>query len=456
MAPKSTTEEFISKSIKVHGDKYDYSKTIYENNLKEVIIICKEHGEFEQTPANHLQGKDCCPKCGMNNVGKWNKSNKDKFVKKAIIKFGDKYDYSLVNYIDCYKEIKIICKTHNINIITTPTYHLKNNGYDCKECLNIFRLNFKKSNKTEFIEKAKIIHGDKYDYSLVDYKRNDEKIIIICKEHGVFEQTPGGHLVSTIGCIKCSGVNKSNKTEFIEKAQIIHGDKYDYSDVIYIGSNSPVIIICKTHGKFLQTPSKHTNSKQGCIKCSGNYQLNTEEFIKKSKYVHGDKYDYSMSNYINSNTKVIIICKKCGEFEQNPYEHYNGHNCPHCVNSNYSKISILYLNFMSIYYNIIIQHAENSTEFIIPNTKYKADGYCKETNTIYEFHGNFWHGNPKIYRSEHINKRNKCTFGELYEKTMQKEKNIKELGYNLVVMWESEWNKINKSIRCLQRKWRNK
>ena len=106
-------------------------------------------------------------------------------------------------------------------------------------------------------------------------------------------------------------------------------------------------------------------------------------------------------------------------------------------------------------YNINIQHAINGIEYTILKTNYKADGYCKETNTIYEFHGDFWHGNPKKYRSDDINKITKCTFGILYEKTMQKEKTIKELGYNLVVMWESDWNKINKSIRCLQRKFRN-
>jgi G:T-mismatch repair DNA endonuclease (very short patch repair protein) len=105
-------------------------------------------------------------------------------------------------------------------------------------------------------------------------------------------------------------------------------------------------------------------------------------------------------------------------------------------------------------YNIQIQHAENVGEYIIKNTKFSADGYCKETNTIYEFHGDFWHGNPNLYDTNDINKRNDKTFGELYQKTLEREQQIIDYGYNLVVMWEHDWKKINKSIRTLQRKFK--
>ena len=106
--------------------------------------------------------------------------------------------------------------------------------------------------------------------------------------------------------------------------------------------------------------------------------------------------------------------------------------------------------------NIYINHALNDGEFNIPNTRYKADGYCHETNTIYEFHGDYWHGNPKIYDSNRINKTCNITHGELYKKTLEKGNIIKDMGYNLVVMWELDWTKINKSIKTIQKKIRLK
>jgi hypothetical protein len=105
-------------------------------------------------------------------------------------------------------------------------------------------------------------------------------------------------------------------------------------------------------------------------------------------------------------------------------------------------------------YNIIIQHGKNDEEFKIPNTRFKADGYCKKTNIIYEFHGDYWHGNPNIYEPNEETYFGK-TFGELYQQTLEREQLIKNLGYNLVVMWEYDWNKINKSIRTLQRKFKS-
>ena len=98
----------------------------------------------------------------------------------------------------------------------------------------------------------------------------------------------------------------------------------------------------------------------------------------------------------------------------------------------------------------------NDEEFRIPITNYKADGYCQKTNTIYEFHGDYWHGNPKIFNPNDLNKTVGKTYGELYEDTLKREQEIKNLGFNLEIMWESDWNKINKSIKKLQKKIRLK
>ena len=245
--------------------------------------------------------------------------------------------------------------------------------------------------------------------------------------------------------------------KFIEKAILVHGDKYDYSKVNYIDTHSKVIIICKIHGEFEQRPSSHLKGNT-CSKCSHinsaeKRKTTFEEFIEKAILVHGDKYDYSKVNYIDTDTKIIIICKIHGEFMKKPLAHYwCKSGCPKCSNNTYSKPSILWLDFLSKFYNINIKHYLNDGEFLIPTTRYKADGYCKENNTIYEFHGDFWHGNPKIYKQDEINKKTNCSFKELYEKTLIREKKIKELGYNLEVMWENYWKKINNAVRTIQRK----
>ncbi len=133
---------------------------------------------------------------------------------------------------------------------------------------------------------------------------------------------------------------------------------------------------------------------------------------------------------------------------------YNG--CIKCSNIGYSKPQIQWLEFLEKYYNINIQHMGNSNqEYKIKNTRWKADGYCKDTNTIYEFHGDFWHGNPKCYLETDKNNVSNKTMGYLYKKTLEREQKIKDLEYNLIVMWEYDWNKINKNITKLQQKIKN-
>lgn len=191
----------------------------------------------------------------------------------------------------------------------------------------------------EFIEKARQIHGNKYDYSKVEYVNNHTKICITCPQHGEFWQTPGSHL-SGCGCPKCANnkksvSQKSNTEEFILKAREVHGDRYDYSNTNYINNKTKVCIICPKHGEFWQMPYNHFKG-EGCQKCYDNrrgisQRSNTEEFIEKAKKIHGDKYDYSKVNYINCDTKVCIICPEHGEFWQRPDHHLASKcGCPLC------------------------------------------------------------------------------------------------------------------------------
>ena len=378
------------------------------------------------------------------------------FIEKSKNIHGEKYDYSKVDLNTHHREkIIITCKEHG-DFLQRRDIHLS--GHGCKKCaikLNKNRIPSNKSNTIQFIFNSNNIHGYKYDYSKVEYINSNNKVIIICNKHGEFLQSPFNHLNGS-GFNICGKILQNNKTkltheEFIQRSIEKHGYRYDYSKVEYINSKTNVRIICREHGEFLQKPCFHYRNGHGCNICGGSNKSTTKEFIKKAIIVHNDKYDYSNVQYVNAINYIIIICRKHGDFLQTPNNHLRGKGCPRCVSNKYSSKQISWLNFISIYYGIEIQHALNGEEFLIKNTRYLADGYCKETNTIYEFHGDLWHGNPKLYNEDDITYFGK-SYKSLYEKTMKKEKIIKDLGYNLVVMWENDWDRINRSIILLQKK----
>jgi len=183
----------------------------------------------------------------------------------------------------------------------------------------------------EFIQRAREVHGDKYDYSKAEYEGRNDKVCIICRVegHGEFFQRPRDHIRGS-GCPSCSRKSKITTEEFIKKSKEVHGDRYDYSKVEYKSSSTKVCIICKEegHGEFYQTPCNHLRGC-GCPKCSC-IKLTKDEFIKKSKEVHGDRYDYSKVEYKNSYTRVCIICPEHKEFNQRPNSHLLGCGCPSC------------------------------------------------------------------------------------------------------------------------------
>ena len=452
---KSTTEIFIEKSINTHGDRYNYSKSIYIGSENKLIIICKIHGEFPQAPYNHIKGCGC-PKCGDINSKEKQLFTQQMFMDKAIETHGDTYDYSQSKYKGAHIKINIICKEHGI-FPQTPNSHFR--GAGCPKCGDITTANSKKSNTEEFIINAINKHGDIYDYSQSLYINDKTKVIIICREHGIFLQDPSGHLQGH-GCKKCAIIYIANKrrltTEiFIEKSINICGNRYDYSQSIYVSSQEPLTIICREHGAFLQSPSNHWVGKN-CSKCSKVYQYTTEEWINKAIDIHGNKYDYSLVKYNGCYINVDIVCKECNKsFKQTPLGHLKSFGCKKCSKiKKYSKVQIIWLDFLQSYYNINIQHAENDKELAIPDSRYRADGYCEETNTIYEFHGDYWHGNPKLFKPNIMNKVSKKTFGELYENTTKKEQFIRDSGYNLVVIWELQWTAFIKFVIQTQRKYK--
>ena len=249
-------------------------------------------------------------------------------------------------------------------------------GRGCKKCGYIKNGNNNRTKFEDFVNKANIIHKFKYDYSKVDYVDNKTKVCIICPEHGEFWQTPNNHL-NNHGCPYCFGNKKMNNKEFITKANMVHNFKYDYSKVNYVNNKTLVEIICPEHGSFLQSPDVHLRGF-GCPSCSGNKRLNNEDFIERSMIIHNNFYDYSKVDIKNSRQKVCIICPIHGEFLQNPSHHLQGCGCPKC---NKSKLEIeIEKNFPQLEQQKSFEWLKNKSEMFL-------DFYDEETNVAIECQG---------------------------------------------------------------------
>ena len=312
---RKTTEQFILEAKKIHGDKFSYSKTVYLGSDNKVCITCKEHGDFWIIANNFLRGHGC-PVCSNRQ-----RINTAVFIERATKIHKGRYDYSLVDCKGTESFVKIICPVHG-EFVQKAEYHLNGNG--CPKCFGT-----PKSNTQEFIEKAKRIYGDKYDYSKADYRGNKTKLIIICKKHGEWLVSPNAFLRGS-ECPKCYGTPKKTTKDFIAEAKRIHGDKYDYSKVDYNGNKRKVTIICPIHGEFNISSQSHLKG-HGCPVCSGTQRINRDIFVERSIKNHTIEYDYSKVSFKNPHEKVVIICPFHGEFKQGASYHMHGGNCPKCV-----------------------------------------------------------------------------------------------------------------------------
>ena len=194
-----------------------------------------------------------------------------------------------------------------------------------------------KFTKEKFLENANLKHKQKYKYNNFVYINSKTKGLISCGEHGDFYQSPNDHLQGH-GCPRCAGLNKKPTQEFIEIAKKIHGDKYDYSKFIYSGINVKSIIICKKHGEFFQKPNIHIYDKSGCKKCSGHYRQTTQEFIDKSNKIHNFTYEYLDTYKTKKTKYKIKHKKCDKIFYQTPEGHMRGYGCPYCKSSKGEKI----------------------------------------------------------------------------------------------------------------------
>lgn len=265
------------------------------------------------------------------------------FIAHARSIHGDLYDYSLTNYVNCRTKVIIVCAVHGAFRQKADTHIC---GRGCPKCGGRMRISH-----AEFLQRAKALHGDFYDYSQFHYVNCRSKGLIGCPIHGYFEQIAASHIIKGNGCKECAtdGLVKSHE-KFLADARIVHGDRYDYSRFEYVTARTPGTIICPVHGSFEKTPTDHTSRsrKAGCPRCSrekASIHLSrmraamppptawytTEQYIARAKALHGDRYDYSQTEYVRSYLPVTIICPAHGSFEQVASNHVTtGNGCPRC------------------------------------------------------------------------------------------------------------------------------
>lgn len=371
-----------------------------------------------------------------------------------------------------------------------------------------------------FLSRAAAVHGDLFDYSLVNYKNAHIKVTIICRIHGSFEQSPNSH-IQGIGCPLCAVPTRQNtmkeryghshalqnknsldkmKQTMIDRYGVDHPMKSAelldkchatslerFGNIHHIGSQ---IVREKSKNTMLerygveytlQSPVLKEKGIQTMINRYGTSNIaEIPEFVNKRKQTLNDRYGvdytfqsdvikqktkqtlndrYGVQNYSQFHMKDAVQLLLDREWLHKQYElktecdianelgihqttvgvYRNNHNIPINNPSLYSKTAVNWLNYIMEHDNIFIQHVLNGGEYQIPGTRYKVDGYCADNNTIYEFYGDYWHGNPNIFESTFMNNTIHKSMGELYENTMIREQVILELGYNLVTCWEADW-----------------
>ena len=334
---------------------------------------------------------------------------------------GDKYDYSSVVLVNSDTPVAITCKLHG-SFFKTPRNHY--HGYGCPKCSTKYS-----PTTEEFVQRCRDIFGDTYDYSRVVYRNTKSKVKLVCELHGEFSQTPS-NIISGYGCPACASRRDPKDPavweSMLEECRRIHEGRYDYSKTHYTAADEKVSIQCPVHGEFRQLFHSHIAGR-GCNVCAHEARTavqrkSYEQFVQQSFEVHGDKYDYASSHYVNCKTKVSIVCPYPyhGTFQQSPHDHLDGHGCPCCVHqySNTHKEVEQYLDALGMEYT-------SNTRLIIP--PYELDVYLPQHRLAIEVNGTWWHslesGAGAKDRVRHLKK---------YQLCLQK-------GIRLLQIGEHEW-----------------
>ena len=443
---RDAAEKKLTQCLEAHPVGINYSTTDFTRSTRdELQFICGKHGPFRRSFSLFLRTERPCPKCLED--GRLAKR------KHGLLK---RFDYTKTNFEIPEREVNTVtCKIHgDIRISLYDHKRYKTGG--CPECNSDHASASQRMSVSEFIRRAKLIHGDlTYEYSKVIPFRNQHELVTVgCKVrgHGLFQQSPANHLHKTRpqGCPLCGiskGADKRSLTleRFLEKANLVHGDTYDYSKVAFKRSKDRIAITCKTcSSTFEQTINDHL-SGYGCSTCGAERSrlakqtVDTALAVQRCKEAWGDKYDYSQTVYVDDDTPIKVICPKHGELWMD-YQNHVGlkRGCKFCGSTRRQKQND-WLDSLGVPDN---GESREVTIKFNDGTRCYADGFDVQTKTVYEFNGDYFHGNPKVYPPDLLNRFSGRTMREELERTRLKKKKLQKSGYTVIDIWESDWDQM--------------
>ena len=434
-------DELILFFNEANNNQYEYSRMEeYVNNHTHITVTCREHGDFKATPATHKKGVGCMA-CGHKKSTASSRISPEDFIKECNIKHNFEYDYSLTIYTNCKDKIIVICKKHGQYEVQADSHK---RGTRCNNCATEETHEQQKMSIEYFMNKAFKLFGDKFDYSRVHetYDCIRSKLNIKCNTHNIwFYQNADSHLRDYCGCSECAELFRlSNVDKHIEERS---------------SNNIPWFMYQSPDGSLRAIKGVWGNNKYPNIE---NHKKYVEYLGKIKGYTNlEDWYNIGLYDfYENYGTQLVDRYYDWSYFKllKMVYPDYNWDKSKF-KKIGYSHGQIEWLEFMKVSTPDIRHKLNNDDgEYRILETRYKADGFSCEENCIYEYDGDYYHGNPGIYNPDEINLVCKKTFGELYKNTQIKRKICEEAGYNYYYIWESEWIRGKTALIKLQRMYR--
>ena len=247
------SERFVEKATALWGGRWDYSEVQYTKSNIPVTIVCQDHGTFQQSPTNHLQGGVGCTTCSGQEV------TSEQFIREAKRVWGSRWDYSSTCYTTAKVSVLITCSEHG-DFYQNPRTHLRGQ-VGCSGCHG------RNISEDMFRQRRDLMWGSRWDYSKTGYTHSELPEVITCRVHGDFKQSPANHWRGHVGCSPCSGVGKANQSQFLIRAKDRWGSRWDYTQTHYLRMADKVEIVCPSHGSFFQNPWSHLRGFVGCSQC---------------------------------------------------------------------------------------------------------------------------------------------------------------------------------------------
>lgn len=353
--------------------------------------------------------------------------NTQEFIDAASRVHGGIYTYNRSEYTSMREKVVITCPEHG-DFLQPPYQHLQGQG--CRKCRDKMTGERSRLTQAAFLEKCVEVHGDRYDLSRICYTRTNDKIEVICREHGAFFPVAGNFIYRASNCPRCKyeqhGLNSRLGSDvYMARFKALHGDRYEYLDIYYEGSQAFIRAKCPDHGVFTIRVQDHLRGF-GCAKCSRVYD--TPSFVEKAVETHGHKYDYSKSIYIDAHTPLTIVCPEHGDFSQRPSDHAStGQGCPRCGGTGPSTGQVEINEFLSQFVETEMEHSigKKRVDILIPSLSIGI-----------EYHGLIWHSTR--FHADPLNLHHKHQLAA-------------RAGIRLVHIFQDEWEQRSHAVKNLLR-----